>query len=114
MKKRTTFTEEQAQIVGAILIALPDNKDEVTNLKIKELFNNEDIFDYDGNKWEFSAVSFLESYKNLEEAKSFLNEIERITAVRNIEDKCTGFYSGCGCVICEIRDKRGDKRRRVR
>jgi len=107
-------TDQQAEIVGAILIALPDNSDEVANLKIKELFNNEDIYDYDGDKWKFSGKNLIESVKNLDEALYYLNEIEKITATIKMDETCTGYYQGCGCVVCEIRDRRGDQRRRIR
>ena len=108
------YTNKEAEIVGAILMALPDNNDEVSNLKIKELFDNEDIYDYDGEKWQFSGKTLIDSVKNIDEAISYLNEIEKITASAKLEERCTGYYSGCGCVICDIRDRRGDKRRRIR
>lgn len=107
-------TNEQAEVIGAILSALPDNDDGVSNFKIKELFNNTDIYDYDGTKWEFSGRNLIESIENIDEAYTYLNEIEKITAGAKLDEDCSGYYSGCGCVICDIRDRRGDKRRRVR
>ena len=112
MKERT---KEAYEVIGGIILALPDNADEVAVLKVSELIDDEEIFYRDdfGN-WRFNAVEFEAKHPKIEDQKYYLNEIQTITAIKKMTDDCKGFYSGCGCVICDIRDKRGDKRKRVR
>ena len=44
------------EIIGGIILAFPDNGDEVACLKIQELFNDVEIFEYDGNEWSFDIM----------------------------------------------------------
>jgi hypothetical protein len=103
------------EVVSGIIIALPDNADEVSVLLVASLFNDNEIFYMDSSgKWRFEPKEFIAKHPTIKDQEYYLNEIQTITAIKTITDDCKGYYSGCGCAICEIRDERGDKRRRVR
>lgn len=72
------MTEKYEEILGKMIFAFPDSRDEVKCLLVKELFNNEEIFWLNENGWKFSSQEFLGYYPDITEAVYFLNEVKKI------------------------------------
>lgn len=66
-----TLTDAHYEVIGKMIASMPGRSDEVKGLKVKELFNNEDIFDIHNGEWFFYVRHFLEEYPSIEEARYF-------------------------------------------
>jgi hypothetical protein len=78
MEKQTELTSEHYEAIGRLLNSFPENEKRTVCWRIKEFFNNPDIFDYRMGKWFFNARTFLEYYPTLSDALQAIQIIENI------------------------------------
>lgn len=78
MEKQTPLTDPHYEAIGRMIVAMPDRNDEVQMLRVKELFNDENIFDIQNGEWYFHAGAFLEKYPTIEDAEYFAEKIRNL------------------------------------
>jgi len=79
MGNPSNLTDPHYEALGRIIISLPDRNDEVKCLQVKELFNDEEIFDIINDECFFYAKAFIEKYPTIEEAHYYAEQIKRIS-----------------------------------
>jgi len=79
MENPTKLTDPHYEALGRIILSLPDRNDEVKCLQVKELFNDEEIFDIINGELFFYAKVFIEKYPTIEEAYYYAEKIKEIS-----------------------------------